>query len=64
MTGVWPRLASPAQRRTAIAGALIALALIPVAPPGVPILASMFGVAVAALWPPTEPASSVDEVSS
>jgi predicted branched-subunit amino acid permease len=61
---LWPRLVSPAQRRTAIAGALIALALIPVAPPGVPILASMFGVAVAAVWPPTEPASPVDEVSS
>lgn len=44
---LWPRLASAAQRRTAIAGAVIALVLIPVAPPGVPILASMFGVAAA-----------------
>jgi predicted branched-subunit amino acid permease len=42
---LWPRLSSTPQRRTAIVGALIALALIPVAPPGVPILASMFGVA-------------------
>jgi predicted branched-subunit amino acid permease len=42
---LWPRLASAPQRRTAIVGALIALALIPFAPPGVPILASMFGVA-------------------
>ncbi len=42
---LWPRLSSAPQRRTAIAGALIALALIPFAPPGVPILASMLGVA-------------------
>jgi predicted branched-subunit amino acid permease len=41
---LWPRLSSMAQRRTAMVGALIALALIPFAPPGVPILASMFGV--------------------
>jgi predicted branched-subunit amino acid permease len=41
---LWPRLSSAPQRRTAIAGALVALALIPVAPPGVPILASMLGV--------------------
>ncbi len=61
---LWPRLVSPAQRRTAIAGALIALVLIPVAPPGVPILASMLGVAVATLWPPAESAPTVDEGSS
>ena len=42
---LWPRLSSVFQRRTAIVGAMIALALIPLAPPGVPILASMFGVA-------------------
>ena len=44
---LWPRLASLPQRRTAIAGALIAVALVPIAPPGVPILASMLGVAAA-----------------
>jgi len=42
---LWPRLSSMPQRRTAIVGAVIALALIPFAPPGVPILASMLGVA-------------------
>ena len=42
---LWPRLSSTPQRRTAIAGALIALVLIPFAPPGVPILVSMLGVA-------------------
>ena len=43
---LWPRLSSAPQRRTAIVGAAIALALIPFAPPGVPILAAMLGVAV------------------
>ncbi len=42
---LWPRLSSTPQRQTAIAGGLIALMLIPFTPPGVPILASMFGVA-------------------
>ena len=42
---LWPRLSSAPQRWTAIAGALIALVLIPFAPPGVPILAAMLGVA-------------------
>ncbi|TFH15837.1 MAG: branched-chain amino acid ABC transporter permease [Acidimicrobiales bacterium] len=51
---LWPRLSSPPQRRTAITGALIAVVLIPFTAPGVPILASMLGVAVTRLWPPTE----------
>lgn len=51
---LWPRLVLPAQRRTACAGALIAVVLIPFTPPGVPILASMFGVAVTRVWPPGE----------
>jgi 4-azaleucine resistance transporter AzlC len=37
---VWPRLMDPKQRPIAILGALITVALIPVAPAGVPILAS------------------------
>jgi predicted branched-subunit amino acid permease len=49
---LWPRLASGASLRTAIAGGAIAIALIPFTPPGVPILAAMFGVAAARLpWP-------------
>lgn len=47
---LWPRLSSTPQRNTAIAGALIALVLIPFAAPGVPILVAMFGV-LAARWP-------------
>jgi predicted branched-subunit amino acid permease len=40
---LWPRLADAGQRRTALAGGIVALALVPVAPPGVPILAAAFG---------------------
>lgn len=61
---LWPRLSSPPQRRTAIAGAVIAVVLVPVAPPGVPILAAMFGVAAAGLGrrPPSEiVASPIEE---
>ena len=45
---LWPRLADPGQRRSALLGGAIALALLPVAPPGVPILAA--GLGVAAGW--------------
>lgn len=50
---LWPRLAGSngdvtAQRRTAAAGAVIALALVPVSPAGIPILAAC--AAVAAGW--------------
>ncbi len=56
---LWPRLSSTPQRRTAIAGAAIALALIPFAPPGVPILAAMLGVAVARVGTSDEPGEAV-----
>jgi predicted branched-subunit amino acid permease len=45
---LWPRLASPDQRRVAVVGAVIALLLTPVTPPGIPIIAS--GMAVLAGW--------------
>jgi 4-azaleucine resistance transporter AzlC len=41
---VWPRLTDPAQRRSALAGALIAIALVPITPPGVPVVASALGI--------------------
>ena len=44
---LWPRLRQRPQLRTAIAGAVIALVLVPIAPPGVPILAAIAGVVVA-----------------
>lgn len=45
---LWPRLADPEQRRSAVAGAIIALVLVPVTPPGLPIIAA--GLGVAAGW--------------
>lgn len=47
---VWPRLFDPDQRRVALVGALVAAALVPVAPPGVPIVAAVVGVAAARPW--------------
>ena len=44
---LWPRLAQRRQLATAVAGALIALVLIPLVPAGVPILAAMLGVGAA-----------------
>jgi predicted branched-subunit amino acid permease len=41
---LWPRLSDDGQRRSALAGALIALALVPIAPPGVPIVVGGLGV--------------------
>lgn len=49
-----PLLDTPAARASAVGGALVALALLPVAPPGVPILAAALGV-VAGLSRPGRP---------
>ncbi|MEZ5215878.1 MAG: AzlC family ABC transporter permease [Ilumatobacteraceae bacterium] len=51
---VWPRLLDPVQRWIVVGGAVIALALVPIAPAGLPIIAA--GVAVA-LRRPTPPNS-------
>jgi predicted branched-subunit amino acid permease len=45
---LWPRLGDAAQRRVALVGAGIALALVPVAPPGVPVVVA--GAAVLLSW--------------
>lgn len=44
---LWPRLVDRRHVRVALAGALVALALVPVAPPGVPIVAGAVGIAAA-----------------
>lgn len=41
---LWPRLANSDQRRTALAGAAVALALVPLAPAGIPVIAAAAGV--------------------
>lgn len=43
---LWPRLQDPTQRAIAVVGALIAVALVPVAPPGIPVIASLCAVGV------------------
>jgi branched chain amino acid efflux pump len=53
---LWPRLTDPAQRRSAALGAVIALVLLPIAPPGVPIVAAAVG--VIAGWKRSKPAVS------
>ncbi len=47
---LWPRLADGRQRVVALSGAMIAIVLVPVAPPGVPILGA--GLAVVAVLRP------------
>jgi predicted branched-subunit amino acid permease len=47
---LWPRLSDPTARLTALLGAVVALALTPVLPRGVPILVAA-GVAVIIAWP-------------
>ena len=47
---VWPRLRDPLQRWVALGGAAIALALVPVLPAGLPIIAAGMAVPVALRW--------------
>jgi predicted branched-subunit amino acid permease len=46
---LWPRLAAADQRRAVAAGLVIAALLVPVAPPGIPIIAAALGV-IAGVW--------------
>ena len=47
---IWPRLEDRTSRLVAIGGALIASALVPVLPPGIPVLAAAPVAVVAGLW--------------
>lgn len=57
---LWPRLADRRQVATAVAGGVIAVALVPFAPAGVPILASMAGV-LAVRFVPSRDGTGRDE---
>jgi predicted branched-subunit amino acid permease len=46
---LWPRLRDPAHRRAVAGGLVIATALVPIAPPGIPIVAAALGV-LAGVW--------------
>lgn len=54
---LWPRLADRRQLVVAVAGAVIAICLVPFAAPGIPILASMVGVAAARAVGPLTPSA-------
>lgn len=54
---IWPRLSDPVQRRVAAGGAILATALIPVAPPGVPIIAAALAVGLAGIGRGSGPGS-------
>jgi predicted branched-subunit amino acid permease len=58
-----PWLRSPAGRRSAAAGALLAVALTPFTPPGVPLLAAALG-AIAGLRAPAAPMPTDDEAEA
>ena len=59
---LWPRLADRRQLVVAVGGALIAIALVPFAAPGIPILASMSAVVLARAVGPFRPSASNDPV--
>jgi predicted branched-subunit amino acid permease len=47
---IWPGLDAVSSRLVAIGGALVALALVPLLPPGIPVLAAAPVAVVAGLW--------------
>ena len=55
---LWPRLADPTQRSIAVVGAVVALALVPISPAGVPIIAAAGAVLLARPWNEPEPEGS------
>ena len=61
---LWPMLRPPQARWVALGGALVALALVPIAPPGIPVLASAIVALVAGLLPARQPMESIDERDS
>jgi branched chain amino acid efflux pump len=47
---IWPRLDDATSRLVAIGGALVAITLVPLLPPGIPVLAAAPVAVVAGLW--------------
>ena len=58
---LWPMLRRPEARWVALGGAVLALALVPIAPPGVPVLASAIVALVSGLLP-TREAPEINDV--
>jgi 4-azaleucine resistance transporter AzlC len=58
---LWPSLRRCEARWVALAGAVIALALVPIAPPGIPVVAAAVAALVGGLLPDRETARQIDE---
>ena len=58
---LWPSLRRREARWVALAGAVIALALVPIAPPGIPVVAAAVAALVGGLLPNREAAQQIDE---
>jgi 4-azaleucine resistance transporter AzlC len=58
---LWPGLRRRGARWVALGGAVVALALVPVAPPGIPVVAAAGVALVAGLLPQREPAEQSEE---
>jgi len=61
---LWPMLRRPEARWVALGGALLALALVPLAPPGIPVLASAIVALVGGLLLARQPIQPVDQKDS
>ena len=59
---LWPRLVDRRQLVVAVTGAVIAVALVPFAAPGIPILASMAAVVVARAVGPLQPSALIEPI--
>ena len=58
---LWPSLRLREARWVALAGAVIALALVPIAPPGIPVVAAAVAALVGGFLPAREAAQQIDE---
>ena len=58
---LWPSLRRREARWVALAGAVIALALVPIAPPGIPVVAAAMAALVGGLLPDREKAQQIEE---
>jgi 4-azaleucine resistance transporter AzlC len=58
---LWPMLRRSEARWVALGGALLALALVPIAPPGMPVLASAIVALVGGLLPARQPMEPIDQ---
>jgi 4-azaleucine resistance transporter AzlC len=58
---LWPSLRRREARWVALGGAVIALALVPIAPPGIPVVAAAVAAVVGGILPDREAAHQIDE---